>query len=160
MTDSELPKRGRQGVQGIQGVEGIEGPAGGKAGPKGEPGKQGTPGKNTRVTWRDFWLLAITGIGLWALLNASGETNARIAAIQAQRRQSVNNTCVAQDQRHDATIKRLNAGLNAAEKTASPAQLAQVRQSRAFTISLINALAPKQNCQAAVKRALAPAHHH
>jgi hypothetical protein len=122
-----------------------------------------------RENWyRDVWLLIITGVTLIALINASAESD----RIQAQRVDTIRAVCEAQNARNAATIATLR--INARE-TVTPAALARTQQlfgligihatlrglrrfellsaSNEQTIHLINALAPRQNCQSVVRLA-------
>lgn len=124
---------------------------------------------------RDFWLLVVTAIVLFSLHSISNETKSRTAAIQAQRRQSVTDNCQAQNMRHDATILQLDRELlralggHPAPKATDAqlqaqfvrllarsrsAQATQLGESRSFTVLLIDALAPKQDCALVVRAAL------
>jgi hypothetical protein len=77
---------------------------------------------------------------------ASTRNSERIADIQAQRKDSILSSCRDQNGRHDNTIRKLDKGLAAATK-AHPERAVQARESRSFTVTLIEALAPKQNCE-------------
>jgi hypothetical protein len=74
--------------------------------------------------------------------------------IQTEREQSIRTACVDQNARHRATVAQLDARLRLAVATASPAQARQIRQSRAFTVALIDALAPVRDCDAVVRRSV------
>lgn len=73
-----------------------------------------------------------------------------VATIQQEREANIGRSCVDQNTRHDNTIRELDARLELASQTLSPAQRAQLEQSRDFTVALIDALAPRRDC-AAVK---------
>lgn len=131
-----------------------------------------------RENWyRDVWLLAISGLVLLALSSSSdtsvkaqraAEAARRLAVtIQHQRIENVRATCVAQDARHDATIRALDhlygrrrlrlvlPGVPPVISRALGELLAlQQRSSRAPTIFLINAVVPRQDCSRVVDRAL------
>jgi Flp pilus assembly protein TadB len=72
------------------------------------------------------------------------------AAIQASRLESVARSCRQDNDRHDATMHELDKRLAELLTHASPARRAQILSSRASTIALINALAPKRDCSRAV----------
>lgn len=55
-------------------------------------------------------------------------------------------TCLDQNSRHDKTIDRLDQLLARAVKT-NPERAREIRQTRASTIFIIEALAPHQNCR-------------
>lgn len=65
------------------------------------------------------------------------------AKIQAERRASVIRSCVSQNMRHDNTIKTLDKEIS----QLPPDRQAQAAASRKFTILIIDALAPKKNCE-------------
>jgi hypothetical protein len=67
---------------------------------------------------------------------------AAIGDIQAQRQAS----CVDQNQRHAATILTLDQTYAQYEAHAKPAQIVQLKASKAFTVELVNDLAPVKAC--------------
>jgi hypothetical protein len=67
--------------------------------------------------------------------------------IQTERATNIRLNCLDQNRRHDQTVSTLDARLRLAQRTATPAQVRQIRQSRDFTVSLIGALAPRRDCQ-------------
>lgn len=75
-----------------------------------------------------------------------------VGRIQAERARNVLTSCVEQNARHDRTIATLDRLLLVAERPASAAQRAQIKQSRASTVLLIEALVPRQDCVARVRR--------
>lgn len=60
-------------------------------------------------------------------------------------------SCLGQNQRNKNTVKALDKQIEKAKKTASPEQLARLKASRDFTVLLINALVPVQDCEQIVK---------
>lgn len=72
-------------------------------------------------------------------------------ALRSERQRNARAACVDQNRRHDQTILTLDRLLAQAEADATPTQLGQLRQSRLFTVLLVNALAPHQNCDAQVR---------
>jgi hypothetical protein len=84
-----------------------------------------------------------------ALSKARADDNARNAQrIQDQRKVSTHDGCVDQNHRHDATISRIRVLVRRAHKPASAA---------APSITLIDALAPRQDCDRLVReRVTAP----
>lgn len=62
--------------------------------------------------------------------------------IQEQRYDVLLSRCNDSRERHDATAKRVNDRFQEILKTASPSEMKQIRASRDFTLSLIDALAP------------------
>lgn len=97
-----------------------------------------------RLPGRDLWLLAISVVVYLALSSASSAIN--------QIQQSRLASCQAQNLRHKRSVAKLNSDLARAELQASPAQRIQIESSRAFTLGLIDQLAPVQNCAAVVRR--------
>lgn len=67
-------------------------------------------------------------------------------AVQNQRLNNIRETCQASNSRHDNTLRALSSILARAERTALKGRRAQIEASRASTVLLINALAPKQDC--------------
>jgi hypothetical protein len=70
----------------------------------------------------------------------------RIEDIQRSRAEVGYTTCVDQNNRHDETIRRLDALLTRLAKE-QPARAGQIRATRSSTVFLIEALAPHQNCR-------------
>lgn len=66
----------------------------------------------------------------------------RIHEIQAERVDSILRSCRDENQRHDATIRRLDDLIH----RLPPAKRTRAVQSRAGTVLLINALAPRRDC--------------
>lgn len=74
-----------------------------------------------------------------------------VLQIQQERRDSVRDSCVDQNARHDATLAALAALYGHAEEGASRVRVRQLEQGRKSTELLVTALAPRQNCAALVK---------
>ena len=89
------------------------------------------------------------GLG-WALLVNYQQAQ----QIQAQREDSIRDSCVGQNARHDATIRALDRLLAQATSHASAERVRRIEESRASTVRLIEALAPARDCAAVVDRAL------
>lgn len=92
--------------------------------------------------YRDVWLAIISVIVILALMNAQHAID--------QIQQSRIAYCQSQNQRHDRTIAELDRELARAMRHATTARRAQMAASRAYTIALIDQLAPRQNCSAIV----------
>lgn len=93
-----------------------------------------------RANWyRDAWMLVIT---FFVALTVN-KTSGLVGDIQASRVQS----CAETTRRHDATIARLDAQLDRATRRVGAVRAAQIRQSRDFTVSLIDQLAPPRSHQ-------------
>lgn len=75
--------------------------------------------------------------------------------IQKSRADSVRSSCREQNARHDATIATLDRLLEQASQGASPRRAEQIERSRASTVLLIDALAPKRNCERRVRTLVA-----
>lgn len=75
--------------------------------------------------------------------------------IQQQRRDSVRKTCQEQNERHKNTVKVFNGIFaKALKKATDPVQRAQLLSSRNANLLVINALAPHQNCDEVVRKAV------
>lgn len=79
-------------------------------------------------------------------------THRLVLAIQAQRIEFIISGCQQQNRRHRRTVHELDVILRRAERAAPPIRRAQLRESRASTLLLIDALAPYQDCKALVGR--------
>ena len=79
----------------------------------------------------------------------SHDNRVLIQAQATQRAELTYTGCLDQNNRHDATIKRLDEILEKAI-TADPSRERALRQTRASTVFLIEALAPHQNCKQVV----------
>lgn len=85
----------------------------------------------------------------------SSETRRLLRQVQESREQSVLTTCSQQNARHDKTIAALNAFVDQYKKAhpgLSAKDLREIQQSIQGNVSLINALAPTQDCQKVVDR--------
>lgn len=91
--------------------------------------------------------LALAGYG-YLLREQHKTTN----EIQQQRKETILRSCTEQNGRHNATIKVLDKVLSDTVKS-NPKLKAQVKDSRAQNLLLINALVPVQNCSQLVKAA-------
>lgn len=110
------------------------------------------------VTWLvSFVLLVLFALG-GVTFYLRGQDQARATeakrlavAIQMSRIEIVRSSCEEGNKRHDATIKALDKRIREVSKTATPSQRARIQASRASTIALINALAPRFDCAARVR---------
>lgn len=101
-----------------------------------------------RLTFLALNIVAAIAMGvLFYFVHEQGQT------IQAERRASVLRNCHDQNQRHWNTIATLDELI----AQAPPARRAQAAASRRYTVLLIQALAPLQDCDALVKRAVSGA---
>lgn len=66
--------------------------------------------------------------------------------IQAERKANIEKNCRDLNARNVATVRELDARLAAARSQLSPAERAQLKESRDFTVALIDALAPRRDC--------------
>lgn len=106
--------------------------------------------------------IIVTTFGLVNLIQENGdrarEVRAAVQQIQTEREANIERACLDQNERHDDTIKELDLRLSLAT-LADPFMAAtariQIKQSRDFTVALIDALAPRRDC-AAVKAQLIP----
>jgi len=101
------------------------------------------------------WMVAVTIVVIWT----AGENRKRTQEahdlaiqIQTQRADAIRSNCRDQNARHDDTIHALDTVLAKYLKTATPQQAAQLRGVRSQNVLLINALAPKRNCETLVKQ--------
>ncbi len=86
-----------------------------------------------------------------ALRNVTS-TRALAQAIQAERRQTILRDCQETNARHDATIRQLDQLIATSVRHAKTGGGSRIKQSRAPTTLLINALAPTQNCGQLIHR--------
>lgn len=104
------------------------------------------------------WLVAAIVVAVPALPLAAAYVSTTLsdtadlaAQIQQSRREATLSSCAEQNDRHDQTIATLDRLLAAAVKR-DPGQAARLKQSRASTVLLINALAPRRDCQKRAQR--------
>lgn len=112
--------------------------------------------------WRALiaWIIIFTAMVIFTLhktYQSSGNANTAAAEaknatsnIQSQRKESIRRGCEDQNARHNNTISILNSLI----AKLPPDQRARAQANKEFTILLINALAPKQNCNLLVKKAV------
>lgn len=75
--------------------------------------------------------------------------------IQKQRKDSIIETCTAQNARHDGAVKALREGSDIDQENAkTEAAKAEIRRRRDVTIALLDALAPVENCKAKAQAAV------
>jgi predicted PurR-regulated permease PerM len=80
------------------------------------------------------------------------ESQARDAAIQAGRADSIRLACDETNQRHDDVIDKLDKLI--ARYPEGSVRRAQAKRNRAATVTLLEAIVPKQNCEQRVSRLL------
>lgn len=95
--------------------------------------------------YRDAWLVVITGVVALSLLAQQDTLN----KIQQSRVEIGRESCRAQNDRHDATIRKLDELVAALPP--GPRKR-QAEESRAGTVQLIEALAPRRDCGALVEQ--------
>lgn len=66
--------------------------------------------------------------------------------INSERAANIARACQETNQRYDTTVNRLDAGYRKALKGASADRRNQIRESRQFTIGLIQGLVPRRDC--------------
>lgn len=93
------------------------------------------------------WALVLTVV---ATVGAGVSLATGLLAIQHERADSIRRACIEQNARHDATVATLDRLLAERMNEVPPARRAQLRDSRRFTVLLIDALAPKRDCSARV----------
>lgn len=75
--------------------------------------------------------------------------------IQKQRKDSIIESCTAQNARHDGSVEALKEGSDLDQQNApTEAAKAEIRRRRDVTIALLDALAPVENCQQKAKEAV------
>lgn len=91
------------------------------------------------------------GFGLWSVY-LTDQNGQRVTDIQTSRRDLTLQTCTAQNTRHDDTIRAYDERIAAAVRSGlvPKQQLARLRESRSFTVGLIDTLAPHQDCAALI----------
>lgn len=93
---------------------------------------------------RDILLVAALGLILIGVIGLKAINTAN--DVQEAREDAIRTTCQETNERHDNTIEALDDALDRAEHL-HPAQAEQIERSRTFTVLLINALVPKQDCE-------------
>ena len=73
--------------------------------------------------------------------------------LATNRRNSILENCKDQNERNEDTIHTLDLRIARVAKSVPPEELAQLKASRAFTVSLVNALAPHRDCKVVLERA-------
>lgn len=103
------------------------------------------------------WVLRLVVLILLLGGVASGyfysQNDQRIDDIQAARAESIRFSCEEQNDRHDATIRKLDELI----AKSPPERRAEAQERRAGTVLLINALAPERDCERRVRLLLNPA---
>lgn len=75
--------------------------------------------------------------------------------IQKQRKDSIIESCTAQNARHDGAVKALTEGSDIDQENAKTEEAkAEIRRRRDVTIALLDALAPVENCQQKAREAV------
>lgn len=83
------------------------------------------------------------------------DNKAFAAEIQQQRRDSILESCTAQNKRHDGSVAALVKGSDEDQANApNEAARKEIRRRRDVTIALLDALAPVEDCQQKVKEAV------
>lgn len=94
-----------------------------------------------------------------AIANAKlAQANTEQAAeIQQQRKDSIRDECVKTNNRHDGAVNALIKGSDIDQKNASSEEArAEIRRRRDVTIDLLDAMAPRQNCDQLVADSVKP----
>jgi hypothetical protein len=110
---------------------------------------------------RVFVALTIITLAVVASLALAGlliqENRDRAKDIQSQRKTAILADCQAQNARHDGATNALIDGAGQDERNApTEAAKAEIRRRRDVTLGLIDALAPKVDCVALVRRSVHP----
>lgn len=99
-------------------------------------------------------LVTMTALTLVAVIVGFVMIRNVINDVQAERFRNVKALCDQTNERHDNTVKELDARLALAKLKLPPAQQKRVAESRDFTVALIDALAPTHPDCAAYAREL------
>lgn len=105
--------------------------------------------------WLKGGIIAFAIIGLCCAAGLIGLSIA-LGKIQDAREEFVLVSCLNQNERHDKTILRLNEATEAAIKS-DPKREQEILASKEYSIRLIDALAPKQDCYTLSKAAVGEA---
>lgn len=101
-----------------------------------------------------FGIIGLTSVGslvgFGIVLSKQGQT---ASEIQAQRRDSIYRSCFAQNLRHDNTITQLQI-ISEANTKKHPDRATQIKESIKPTITLIDALVPKEDCVRLVQKSV------
>ena len=104
--------------------------------------------------YRDVWLILISFVLMWAAFaswDATQQANDATSAIQQQRIDATRRNCLDQNLRHDTTLVTLDGLIDTATSRAqSKEEKKRVLASVAGTKALIEALAPKRDCDKVV----------
>lgn len=105
---------------------------------------------------RIYMIAIAAGIALGVALGVAGGVlvglSARTDDIQRSRAENVRSACLEQNARNRASLSALDTVLAKAGVGAGRERKEQLRQSRESTALLINALAPRRNCELRVKQ--------
>lgn len=104
-------------------------------------------------------VVAILLAGGFANAKLISENSERVDDIQQSRADVIYNNCADQNDRNRNTVAVFDRRISDLEHQQAPAaQLRRARQSREFTVGLINALAPVQDCDRLLVKRLGPDH--
>jgi hypothetical protein len=104
-------------------------------------------------TLRLLAILVFIQLGLGALsVYLVGQNNQRAHDIQASRVDATRTTCLEQNNRHDHTIATLYAEIEKLRPTLTPDERKNLKRNIAANVALIDALAPKADCDRRTKR--------
>lgn len=105
-----------------------------------------------RVTTTILAVLCVATLGAAILsIYLLGQNGQRADEIQQERANSVRSSCLEQNARHDKTLAKLD---KLVADIKDPAEKARAQANIGGTVALIEALAPKQDCTALVRKAV------
>lgn len=106
--------------------------------------------------FRSYRRWALAAFTILAMATTAGLywTSTLVGRIQDERAANILRACEEQNARHRETIETLDERIRIASRTASPARVRRMHESRAATVALIAALAPHQDCDEVVRRSV------
>lgn len=104
-------------------------------------------GRAIPTLWKIIALLSLVLAGAALLVGVW-----LFSTVNADRAKNIRRSCEEATVRHDNTVRRLDVKLAQAARGVTPARARQIRQSRDFTVSLIDSLSPVQDCDALVRK--------
>ena len=109
--------------------------------------------ENSGIIYAILLVFAVVAMSLmlYAARHLSLENNARIRDIQEEREFATRFTCEDINARHRRTLKVLDDRIKRLIRT-NPERAAQVKESREFTVLLIEAIVPLRNCEEFTKK--------
>jgi hypothetical protein len=107
---------------------------------------------NLVLEWIDRHAAIFVVMGLVGLFALGWSVVHQQREIRQQRADSIRVTCEEVNTRNRTTVETYDHQIAAIEPKLKPRERAQLKQSRDFTVGLINALAPVEDCKARVRQ--------